>query len=155
LDIREATAITKFDVVYARFLLTHLSDPAAAVESFRRHLHPGGVVAVEDIDFSGYFTYPQCRAFERYHELYCSTVSRRGGDPNIGPHLPGLLKRSGFRDVGVAVAQPVATHGEAKLINPLTMENIARAVVEDGLATREEIDGVVEELYDSATDRCG
>jgi hypothetical protein len=37
-------------------------------------------------------------------------------------------------------------------MNPLTMENIAGAVLEDGLATREEIDSVVRELYRLAAD---
>jgi SAM-dependent methyltransferase len=151
-DIRESSVTERFDVVYSRFLLTHLEDPAGAVDAFRRHLRPGGVVAVEDIDFSGYFTHPESKAFRRYHELYCSTVRRRGGDPNIGPRLPGLLERCGFHDVGVSVVQPVATQGEAKLINPLTMENIANTVLEDRLATREEVDGIVRALYEFAAD---
>ena len=109
-------------------------------------------MAVEDIDFSGYFTYPESKAFRRYHELYCATVLRRRGDPNIGSRLPGLLKQCGFQDVGMSVVQPLATQGEAKLINPITMENIAGAVLEDGLATREEIDGVVRELYEFAAE---
>ena len=46
---------------------------------------------------------------------------RRGGDPNIGPRLPGLLRQCGFDEVGVAAAQPINTQGE--LINPVTMEN--------------------------------
>jgi hypothetical protein len=40
--------------------------------------------------------------------------------------------------------------GEAKLLNPLTMENLAGAVVADGLASQEEIDQVVSELYEFA-----
>jgi ubiquinone/menaquinone biosynthesis C-methylase UbiE len=152
LDIRETTLPEPFDVVYARFLLTHLSDPAVAVAALRRHVRPGGVLAVEDIDFSGYFTYPESKAFRRYHELYCATVSRRGGDPNIGPRLPRLLHQCGLRDVGVYVVQPLATTGEAKLVNALTMENIAGAVLEDRLATREEIDDIVRELQEFAAD---
>jgi len=151
-DIREASGESEFDIVYSRFLLTHLSDPAGIVRAFYEHLRPGGVLAVEDIDFSGYFTHPKCQAFARYHELYCATVSRRGGDPNIGPRLPLLLKQCGFEDVGVCVVQPIGTEGEAKLINPITMENIAGAVLEDGLATREEIEDVVRELYEFAAD---
>ena len=50
------------------------------------------------------------------------------------------------------VVQPVATQGDPKLINPLTMENIADAVLTDGLATRDEIDGIVRELYAFAAD---
>jgi hypothetical protein len=34
----------------------------------------------------------------------------------------------------------------------LTMENIAGAVLEDRLATREEIDGIVRQLYEFAAD---
>ena len=150
-DIREGNAFGTFDVVYARFLLTHLSDPAAVVSAFYRHLRPGGRVALEDIDFSGYFTYPESKAFRRYHELYCATVAQRGGDPNIGPRLPELLKQGGFQDVGVAIAQPVGMEGEVKLLNPLTMENIASAVLADGLASQHEIDEVVRELYEFAT----
>lgn len=152
MDIRESPAGERFDVVYARFLLTHLSNPAAAVNAFRDHLHGGGKVAVEDIDFSGYFTYPESGAFRRYHDLYCATVVKRGGDPNIGPRLPGLLAQSGFQDIGVCVVQPVAMQGEAKLINAITMENIADAVLAERFATREEIDGIVREMYEFAAD---
>jgi SAM-dependent methyltransferase len=152
-DVRKEDALGTFDVVYARFLLTHLSDPVTVVNAFYRHLRPGGCIALEDIDFSGYFTYPESKAFRRYLELYCATVSRRGGDPNIGPRLPGLLKQGGFQDVGVAIAQPVGTEGEVKIINPLTMENIAPAVLADGLASQSEINEVVRELYEFAADR--
>jgi len=151
-DLRDQPADGEFDVVYARFLLTHLSDPAAALRTMFASLRPGGQIALEDIDFSGHFTYPRSDAFDRYHALYCATVTRRGGDPNIGPRLPLLLRKTGFADVGVNVVQPVAMTGETKLINPLTMENIAASVLEDGLATREEIDRIVRQLYDDAAD---
>ena len=151
-DIRTDPIATSFDVVYARFLLTHLSDPAAAVRTFYSHLKPGGLLIVEDIDFSGYFTHPESSAFRRYHDLYCSTVVRRRGDPNIGPRLPGLLRRSGFEQIGVGAVQAIATEGEAKLLNALTMENIAGTVLADGLATQAEIDETVRELYDFAAD---
>jgi hypothetical protein len=48
--------------------------------------------------------------------------------------------------------QPIALAGEAKLMNPLTMENIAPAVLADGLAAQDEIDRVVEALYAFAAD---
>jgi ubiquinone/menaquinone biosynthesis C-methylase UbiE len=149
-DIREASGVQAFDVVYSRFLLTHLSDPGSAVAAFRGYLRPGGMLGVEDVDFSGYFTYPESKALRRYLELYCATVARRRGDPNIGPRLPSLLKQSGFDDIQLAVVQPVSLQGEAKLLSPLTMENIAGAVLEDGLASQEEIDKIVQELFEFA-----
>jgi SAM-dependent methyltransferase len=150
LDIRTQDVGSDFDFVYARFLLTHLDNPPGAVEAFHRYLRPGGLVVVEDIDFSGCFTYPESKAFQRYHELYCRAVKNRGGDPNIGPRLPLLLSDGGFENVELNVVQPMGTQGEVKLINPITMENITEAVLQEGLASRQEIDLVIRELYEFA-----
>jgi SAM-dependent methyltransferase len=151
-DARETSGPPAVDFVYARFLLTHLSDPAGMVDRFHGRIRPGGTVGVEDIDFSGHFTYPASKAFQRYHELYSATVTRRGGDPNIGPRVPLLLRRAGFDDIRVSVVQPMALRGEAKMMNAMTLEAIAAAVLEDGLASREEIDDLVRELYAFAAD---
>lgn len=149
-DIREEKPRPEFDVVYARFLLTHLSDPASAINAFYAAVKPGGLVIVEDIDCSGCFVFPESRAFWRLHELYCAAVRKRGGDPDIGPRLPLLLKDAGFAKVDLSVVQPMGLEGEVKIIIPLTMENIAEAVVQSKLATHEEIASLVEELYDFA-----
>ena len=151
-DASRASPTPDFDVVYARFLLTHLKAPADAVAAFHRSLRPGGVVAVEDIDFTGHFTHPDSPSQRRFEELYCELVRRRGGDPNIGPRLPSLLRGAGFTAIGVAVVQPVALVGEPKLLTPITMENIADAVLQEGLATRAEVDETIRGLYDFATD---
>ena len=151
-DFAQAADADQYDVVYARFLLTHLRDPRAAVEALHRHLRPGGLVAVEDIDFSGSFAYPPSKAFARYWELYCAVVDRRGGDPNIGPKLPLLLEACGFDAVDVSIVQPAGMRGDAKLIGPLTMENIADSVIADGLAARDEIDALVRDMYAYVSD---
>jgi SAM-dependent methyltransferase len=151
-DVREASGVPEFDLVYARFLLTHLSDPAGAVRAFYQHVRPGGFIVVEDIDVSGCFTFPESEAHSRYQELYCTAVNRRGGDPNIGPRLPFLLRDCGLEEVSVSAVQPLGLRGEVKLIAPLTMENIADVVLQENLATREEIDDLVRELYALAAD---
>jgi len=104
-----------FDVVYARFLLTHLDDPSRAVAAFYHYLRPGGLVIVEDIDFNGHFTYPESKAFQRYRELYCEVVQKRGGDPNIGPRLPILLADGGLEKVEMTIVQPAGLEGEVKV----------------------------------------
>ncbi|HKX29103.1 MAG TPA: methyltransferase domain-containing protein [Blastocatellia bacterium] len=152
LDIRERAPELKFDAVYARFLLTHLREPAGIVEALYQCLRPGGLLIIEDVDFSGHFAFPESRAFDRYLELYCAVSRKRGGDPNIGRRLPLLLKEQRLLDLEMEVVQPIAMEGDVKLILPVTMENIAEAVVEEGLATPEELAGLVQELYDFAGD---
>lgn len=133
-----------------RFLLSHLPNPVEALAKIRRVLRPGGILVVADTDFRGYFCDPDCPALWRYVELYTQTVKRRGGDANIGPRRPALLAENGFEQVQMNVVQPAGTEGEVKLLSPLTMENIADAVLTEGLASRAEIDQLVTELYEFA-----
>jgi SAM-dependent methyltransferase len=146
-DIRVDEIGSLFDVVYARFLLTHLDDPSGVVAAFYRHLRPGGLMILEDIDTSGLFTYPQSEAFRDFLKFYYAVVQKRGGDPDIGQRLPLLLAENGFKDIEMNVVQPAGTAGEVKLLGPLTMENIADTVIEDGLATRQELSALIGELY--------
>lgn len=149
-DITEEQPDEKYHLIHARFILTHLPDPATALSRLHLALLPGGVMVVEDIDFRGYFCHPESPAVRRYVELYIRTVERRGCDPCIGPRLPALLAAAGFEATQMNVVQPAGTTGEVKLISPLTMENIADAVIDEGLASRDEIDRLVTELYEFA-----
>jgi ubiquinone/menaquinone biosynthesis C-methylase UbiE len=149
-DITQDAVEEKFDLIHARFILTHLRDPADALVRMRDALKPAGMMVVEDIDFQGYFCYPECAALRRYVELYTCTAAKRGCNANIGPSLPSLLADAGFESVHMNVVQPSGSAGEVKMISPLTMENIADAVVAEGLASRTEIDQLVTELYEFA-----
>jgi ubiquinone/menaquinone biosynthesis C-methylase UbiE len=153
-DIRAAAGSQDRDLLYSRFLLTHLSDPARVVGQMCTYLRPGGVLVLEDIDFSGYFTHPPSPSFRRYHALYTAAVRRRGGDPDMGPRLPMLLAAAGFESIQMSIVQPMGFEGEVKLLNAITMENIADVVVEERLASREEIDYIVRQLYEIADIPC-
>jgi len=146
-NLCETEPRAEFDFVYARFLLTHLPDPCSLIAKILQALRPGGTFVVADIDFRGYFSYPESPALARYVALYTEAVKRRGGDPNIGPRLPTILTAAGFENVQMSVAQPAGLDGEVKLMSPLTMENIADAVIAEDLASRAEIDRIVDELY--------
>jgi SAM-dependent methyltransferase len=142
-DLAEDAA---YDLVYARFVLTHLRNPAVAVERARHALRPGGALVVEDIDFTGSFCYPPSAAYEKYCQLYRAAVERRGADPDIGPKLFGILRQAGLADLHVELVQPVHTGEEGKEVSLSTLINIASAVVEEGLATAGELDATIAEL---------
>jgi hypothetical protein len=142
----------EFDLVYARFLLTHVGDPQGVLGGMVRAAREGGTVVAEDIEFSGHVCHPACRAVARYVELYREVVRIRGGDPDIGPRLPSLFLAAGLEAVQVRVVQPVALEGEAKEIAPLTLAAIADAVVAAGLASDDEVADLVSELVEFAAD---
>jgi SAM-dependent methyltransferase len=147
-DIMEPPSLDdRYDVAYARFVLTHLPDPVHAVRNICSRLAPGGVVVVEDIDFSGSFCHPDSVAFGRYVDWYTRAVQGRGGDPNIGPRLPAILHEAGLEQRAMHVVQPAGFSGDVKLMPALTLEAIAGAVVSSGLASEEEVTDTVDELY--------
>jgi SAM-dependent methyltransferase len=142
----------RFDVVYVRFVLSHLPEPDRVVEQLSKRVAPGGVVVVEDIDNSGQYWYPPSRAFERFVELYDTVVRARGADPHVGPKLPGMLRAAGLVDVCVRSAQPTALHGDVKVLAPITFDAIAASVAAQGLAGTKELAAISDDLWDYALD---
>jgi SAM-dependent methyltransferase len=151
-DVTELSGEPTFDLLYARFVLTHLKDPLAALKRWGRILRPGGVILLEDIDFSGYFCHPPSPAHRRYVELYAKTVQSKGADPDIGPRLPSLLAAAGFSRIQLNVVQPMGVVGEVKLLPPLTMKTIADAVIAENQARPDEVEKLVAELFALAQD---
>jgi len=135
-----------FDFVFARFLLTHVPDPARVLQEMLGACVPGGILAVMDVDFSGYFCYPDCPALWRYIQLYTEIVKRRGGDANIGFRLPMMLSKLQLNDVRMNVIQPAGLTGDVKLMSPLTMEYVTEAVLAENLASAREIEQIVSEM---------
>jgi SAM-dependent methyltransferase len=151
-DVSSSLGEEDYDLVYARFLLSHLSEPLRCLQAMVKACKPNGVIVVEDIDFSGNFCYPDCAAYQQYTELYEQVVHRRGGDANVGPKLPGLLRQAGVADIQINVVQPAHSEGEGKLIASVTMARIAQSVVSEGLATEEKVEQVIEGLNEAVAD---
>jgi SAM-dependent methyltransferase len=147
----------EYDAIYVRFLLSHVSDPAAAAEWIAGGLREGGVLIVEDVDFAGCFCHPASEAYDRYTDLYTKTGQARGVDPNIGPRLPGLLAGAGLDPVHVNVVQPTGfrpngVEKDIKVLMPLTLANIADSAIAEGLIARDEADALLDEMYRLADD---
>jgi SAM-dependent methyltransferase len=143
----------EFDVVYARFLLSHLNEPKNCLERMIKACVPRGSIVVEDTDFAGSFCYPACVAYDRYNTLYQELIKLRGGDANIGPKLPALLCEAGVETVELKIIQPAHISGEGKLMAPLTMSRISDALVAEGLASDDEVQQILSELNRIAADR--
>jgi ubiquinone/menaquinone biosynthesis C-methylase UbiE len=133
-----------YDLIYCRFLLTHLGRPVELLRKMWAALKPGGAMVVEDIDFNGYFCHPANEGFNFYVETYRRVVERRGGDADIGPKLYGYFLEAGIPNVNLSLIQFVDVRGEAKTLSLSTLENIVPAILEEGIATEDEVKAALE-----------
>lgn len=140
------------DLVYARFVLSHLRAPEAALAMLAAQVLPGGLLLLEDIEISAHLVHPPFAVHDDFVDLYRKTALARGADPDLGPRLPALLRAAGLADVQVQVVQPAGLEGEVKQVSRLTMEAIGDAVLGAGLADQAQIDSIVAGLARMADD---
>lgn len=135
-----------FDLVYCRFLLMHLANPLQALQEMHSLLKPGGILAVEDGDFTAPFCWPPSKAFERCFELYRAAGARQGAHFEIGKMLFELVCKCGLKEVQLTLAQPIFSSGPQKSLPGWTIEEAASNLVQWGLATQEEINALCADM---------
>jgi len=89
-------ADASFDVVHAHQVLQHLTDPVAALVEWRRVLRPGGLLAVRDSDYAGFFWAPSDPRLDRWLALYHELTARNGAEADAGRMLPTWVRAAGF-----------------------------------------------------------
>jgi ubiquinone/menaquinone biosynthesis C-methylase UbiE len=136
----------EFDISYARFLLSHLERPLDALKKMVAATKTGGKVVVEDIQFSGHFSYPSNKAYDEYLKLYSGVVKRKGGNAEIGPKLFKLFHEAGIADIGFDIVQPTFTKGQGKWMAYLTLEKIKDSLVNEGIIEAAIVDDLLQEL---------
>lgn len=140
-----------FDVAFARCVLSHLADPGGAVSSMVEAVRPGGLILIEDVEVAAVWSSPPCPALARHVELYIDAATGMGGRPDIGPAIPGLFRALDVTDIEVDVAQPLLREVEDLRIHARTMEAVAGPVLDQRLASEEEVAELVDQLDEWAS----
>jgi SAM-dependent methyltransferase len=123
-----------FDVVYCRFLLIHLPDPAACLWEMRRVLKRGGLIFVEDGDLSTAGSVPPS-PLDETGRLFAQLGPRKGVDYLLGRNLYHMVKSAGFDDVEIEIHQPAIPRGENRAFLKWSVEEAGRGFIDAGLLT--------------------
>jgi SAM-dependent methyltransferase len=133
-------APASFDLVYCRFLLCHLNDPAAAVNEMRTLLRPGGVLLCEDVDVASTFCDPPDWAYHRMRDLMVELGRNRGVDYCLGPRLHRVFRQVGFTAPRGYMEQPVFLRGAEKRFWEHTFLEAAPAMLDAALTNPSELE---------------
>jgi SAM-dependent methyltransferase len=140
-----------FDLVYARYLLEHVTDPDRVLREMRRVTKPGGRVAVCENDVSLLRFDPPCPAFERAWDSFIRFQATLGGDGLIGRRLFGLFRHAGLTDVELSVQPEIHWYGSPGYVACLqniigNLESARRGMIAAGAIGERDLDAGVADL---------
>ena len=117
----------------------------------RRMLTPDGIVAIEDIDYSGYYCYPDLPSFRRSIELLYEMKRLMGGSAEFGKELPLILLDAGLFRVETYNFQHVELSGNIKRYLPRALAGgLSEWIVALDLATQDEMERILADLNEFA-----
>lgn len=134
-----------FDLVYCRFLLLHLVDPAACLREMREILKPGGVLVVEDGDLTSAGSSP-ASSLHWFASLFGRLGPTRGLNYAMANHLYHLVEAAGFPDPEIEIHQPAMARGEERFLLKWSVEEAAPAFIAAGLVTAGEMSAILADM---------
>lgn len=133
------------DVVHAHQVLQHLTDPVAALREMARVCRPAGLVAVRDVDYGAFVTFPADPGLDRWLDLYHRVARANGAEPDAGRRLVSWAHAAGLRDVTASAgtycyAAPAERQWWGRSwAGRATSSAFAEQALGHGLATRQEL----------------
>lgn len=86
-DVTNLDASSKYDMMYCRFLLSHLKDIPMLFKNWITVLNPGGIICIDELE--AIFT--EIPVFNRYLEINNALIHSQGAELFIGKHLDNYL----------------------------------------------------------------
>jgi SAM-dependent methyltransferase len=142
-----------FDLVHARFMFAPLGRDDVLLNEMITLARPGGIVASQESDESGYVCYPPQPAWERLKQLSIAAFARGGGDYSAGRRTFGLFRRAGLENVQARAACLALPAGHPYRVWPIESATASRPrFLEWGLVSAGELDDLLQECERIARD---
>ncbi|HEY1276458.1 MAG TPA: methyltransferase domain-containing protein [Thermoleophilaceae bacterium] len=131
-----------FDAAIGRFILMHLTDPAAAVSAAARHVRAGGIVTFQESTPSEVRVHPPLPKTEALIDLLMRVSHRMGPDLRAGDNLRATFLAAGLPDPELRLEALIGGRPDAPVYDMLAgiTETLLPEIERRGLARPGEID---------------
>ena len=132
-----------FDHVFVCFVLEHLAQPLAALQSLRALLRPGGSLTLIEGDHGSCYFHPETAAARSAWECLIRVQALLGGNSLIGRQVQPLLKGSGLREVSAGPREVYCDESRPQWMEGFVKKTIIPMV--EGVRERALAEGMIDE----------
>lgn len=93
-DLASFEPAGRFDAVVGRFVLLYMPDPVATLRRVRGWVHPGGVIAFQEVDMSQAAQAPPSNLFDSVVALILATFGAAGVERDMGTKLLSAFRQA-------------------------------------------------------------
>ncbi len=127
----------KFDLVWGRFILSHLTEPEKVISKVYQQLHPEGIFC-SDETFTPLFSYPEHILFDQFARAVSHLFEAQGKNFNLGMYVPAKLKAFGFNNIITKSSFPILFSASEKVFMSQSIIESKSAILETQALTETE-----------------
>ena len=144
----------KFDAIVGRFVLLYVQNQATVLRNLARHLRPGGIVALQELDMSQISEVPPSELFMQARRWILEAFAAGGAELDMGTRLYATFRQAGLPAPSMMSATPVACGPTSRGYEDMVrvMRSLLPLIERNGIANIAEIgiDTLAERLREDA-----
>ena len=132
----------RFDAAIGRFVLQFSRDPSTMLREIAAHVRPGGIIAFQEVDWSGCRSLPELATFSGCIGWGVEALRGSGADPYIGLKLHSVYTAAGLPAPALSLGAGIGAGPDQPIYASIAglMRSLLPAMERLGIATAEEVD---------------
>jgi FkbM family methyltransferase len=135
---------TKFDVVYSRYVIDHVTEQQRALATMAEITRENGVICSEVCAFytRTAFAYPIVPARDTLHLWFDNLRRLNIYSIDLGLRLPSMLRQLSLKKISIDLVQPTLKSYYEREHEVLLIDECRQSFIDQGIATQEEIEKI-------------
>lgn len=147
-DVNELSQLNqRFDFIYCRMVLHHLSNAEHALLQMQQCLKPGGFIICEEPSlFDSAFCFPPSKAWQQYIDLVKACFKKTERDYEIAYRMEAIFLKQGLKILHHSLYEPIITKTSEKMIFAMGITDLKNQIVNLGLASEAALEDLKQDL---------